>query len=434
MHNFLQLICALVTEMEAIGGGLQEHLSFLKEHVMGVLPQWEDATLEQKIVLRLQEALKSIRSGPLVQNMSARYFAENLRAMLQDYEQEVEETDELTLNTIRLTNINPYKYCFFPMFEADKVPRRRVEAFPFSREILEILQSPKFGIERVPQHCLTIADHIALEEHHFKNVLDFTTEQLTFTMAEKEDERRNSIAHYGHDIATLFDSDIPWQYAQAEAPQMLTTAPTEQPKKYLSLKEQYTLLELLMFYLCPRRFLHQREGAPAYTSKFQLQFYFVAVLFSETLKAFCRYNRANKKIYSVDHNTAAEEIQALLPEIHERYLPYFPIFTPYELSDLRRSVVKRLADSVSDMRSRGIESERFTVLDVPERPVFALNGFALTLGYDTMIYDLDKKDEDGKHITRASQNDVFLHFLALKTQKDKKGWKSEEEEKSAIAI
>ena len=51
-----------------------------------------------------------------------------------------------------------------------------------------------------------------------------------------------------------------------------------------------------------------------------------------------------------------------------------------------------------------------------------------------MIYDLDKKDEDGKHITRASQNDVFLHFLALKTQKDKKGWKSEEEEKSAIAI
>jgi len=85
------------------------------------------------------------------------------------------------------------------------------------------------------------------------------------------------------------------------------------------------------------------------------------------------------------------------------------------MRDIRRAVTRRLVDSVSDMPARGIEGNRFTVLDATDEKRFVLNGFELLLDYDTVIHDLDNRD-----ITRTSQSNIFEGFLVLKTQNDKR--------------
>ena len=412
-YELLRLFRELVTKVGVVSGGLKEHVAVLKETVIGKLPSWNETDFEQKIVMDLLEAVDQIKESSLVQNMSARYFAENLHAMLRDYEQEIETDNksDMELNIVILINISHYKYCFFPMFEANKYPRKMIESFPFSDEILEILSSDDFGINKRPPFKGQYREHIGIEDYHIKNVIDFTTEKLIFTMTEKEDEHRNSISHYAHDITTLFDSEIPWEKVQLTRHQTTNTFNAgNMTPMHLPVKEQYTVLELMTFLLCPRLYLHQQTGSPVYTSKFLLQFYFAAILFSESTREFCLYNRKNKVIYNADRSEAEEKIKLFFQPVYKKYLPLFPIFTAYELSDIQTSVLSRLAGSVADIRRRGIKGNRYTILDVDKQPIFKLNGFNLVLEYDTKIYDLDNRS-----ITRISQNSIFIDFLTLKT-------------------
>lgn len=427
-RDFLIFLQEVIVKIGAVTGGIQEHVAFLKETVIGTLPQWEDPTFEQKIITDLIVAVSNISESPIVQEVTALDFAESLQVMFREYERELEEQSNessLYFNTISLTNTAPYKYVFLPAFESQNYPRPYRESFPFSPQILEILSSPQYGIERVPHHKQGINHHIQLEDYLFKNVLDFTTEQLIITMTESEGESRNSISHYAHDITSMFDSEIPWetpQITQQEIP-VDDVVKEKIPPLYLPMNGQYTLAELMMFKLCPRRFLHQQMGSPAYTSKFQLQFYFMAVLFSATQKDFCRINRENKMVYSTETTEAQEKICEIFEEIYQWYLPLFPIFNPYELSDIRRTVTQRLIGTVSDMERKKILGKRFTVVDVSETPQFSLNGFDLVLEYDTIIHDLDNKGT-----TRSSQSSIFLDFLATKTE-DPKGQKEQTEDR-----
>jgi len=97
--------------MSTVTGGIGEHIAFLKKTVVGKLPRWKgEGTFEQRLVKELLEALDNLNSGPLVQNMSAKYFAENLRAMLQECEVETaDEPSNLMLNVSILTNIKHYR-------------------------------------------------------------------------------------------------------------------------------------------------------------------------------------------------------------------------------------------------------------------------------------------------------------------------------------
>jgi len=413
-RDLLLLLQALIAKMHSVSGGMQAHVSLLKEVLVGQIPEWKDPSFEQEIVLDLLNAVDTLAESSIVQGMHAEDFAENLQAMFREYAHEPEADQEkspLYFDTVSLTQISNFKYCFLPAFESEQYPRPYKKSHAFHREVLEILANPTFGIQKIPRDRQGLGNHIRLEEYLFKNVLDFTNEALIITMTESGDERKNSVSPFVHYLATLFDCNISWEEPVLSAQEFPVDAVAEKTTTlYLPKKEQYTLTELMMFQLCPRRFLHQQRGNPAYTSKFQLQFYFAAILFAATTRDFCRYNRENRVIYSTSDTKAAEQICDIFSEVYDWYLPLFPMFSKHELLDIRRTAQNRLIDSVSEMKERGIRGERFTVVALSETPTFMLNGFVLTPEYDTVIYDMEHRS-----ITRSSQSGIFLDFLALKT-------------------
>lgn len=78
------------------------------------------------------------------------------------------------------------------------------------------MKNPKYGIERKPAQIHGLDYHLRLEQYLFKNVLDFTTDELIISYTEKEDNQINKPSIYIEDIASIFDCDIEELFTSVE--------------------------------------------------------------------------------------------------------------------------------------------------------------------------------------------------------------------------
>lgn len=291
-------------------------------------------------------------------------------------------------------NTQPYEYVFFPMFESQYYPRRYREEFPFSHEILDILNTPKYGFKGAPSHRQGIAVHMDREQYLMQNVLDFTQGSLILTLTERADEAHNAISFYGHSFATAFDSEIPWEapcYTKQLQPNVFQA--DRVPRREEVLKDTYTVLELLLHKLCPRLYRHWQAGPLTYNNKFQLQFYFAAVLYSATLNAFKAYNEREGKVYHVDENEAYDIVTTLLESAFVTYESFFSQYNSYEMSDIRISVLRRLKNQfehAAELHRKGKLGEYFTIINPTFRPEPKGQGYSLVLEYDMELRDINK--------------------------------------------
>lgn len=422
----LDFFCLLLTELKGLNeqingvvGSIDNHLNTLKSVVMqagNILDTADDdLEFEQIILKRLALAISDIGASSLMSNLDSNYFAQNIRAMLTDWEQQsaTETENTIRLNVVNLENMKKYKYSYFIMCEADKYPRRYFDRFPFTADIINIMQSPKYGIEVTPHEVKGLDYHLELERYLFKNVLDFTTDQLIITHCEKEGGEYNKPSIFVVDIASAFGVDIPYS-----EPDLTTGAATSKfqmdlPSRRIDKKNEYTLTELAIFKLCPKLYYHRQtdDNAGVYLTRLQLKFYLEAVLYCNVFIRFIDYNLANKKVY---HKNAAEH-EAVIAELFKESCTvnakYFSFFNQYEIEDAIRNVSGKTR-SFFENAKKNLKGNTFTVIDHKNKR-YKCDGFELVIEHDNRVVDYEKKT------WRMSQNIIYLEFVVLKTSDNK---------------
>lgn len=418
IRNLLLQLSSIIEKILTTSGGLDAHLQTLKESVMGVthiLSEYDEVQeFEQTILKRLVAVVDELSSSSQIDNIEANYFAQNVHAMLTEWERESasETTSLLRLNVVNLENMKRYKHSYFVMCESGKYPRQYAETFPYSPEIVRILSRPKYGISLSIQDLRGIDYHLKLEKYLFKNVLDFTSDDITFTYCEKEYGTYNKPSIYLEDIASLFNSEIPQDEDETKTERRFSYVETTK-KLRLPCKEEYSLTELATFKLCPRLYYHINvdEIRGVYLSKIQLKFYFEAILYCDLFRRFMDYNLQNKKVYKKNDPEYKRVMAGLWRDCISFNKPFFSFLSSYELKDTERNVFRK-AYGFIDNAMQYIKGGTYTVINYNEKR-YKGNGYTLLVEHDNRIVDYEKKT------WRMSQNNIYLEFLVLKTDDNK---------------
>lgn len=419
---FKELFAELRQMQESIKsafGGFVRHLEVLKNIVMRAdkLLSLDAGELEfeQDVMRRLVAAVSEIADGSLVNNLDSGYFAENIKAMLIDYETELaaESENNLSVSIVNLENMRPFKYCFFPMCEANKYPRRYLPKYPYTKNMVRIMESEKYGIGGVSNSVIDFDYYMKLESYFMKNVLNFTKKQLIITYAEKEYGTKNRISVFAGDLAVMFNEDISYEqkeddvYADGECGLNAPAVPIIFDKKL-----EYTLTELAVFKLCPKLYFHREaDNKSAFSSRLQLKFYAEAVMYCDLFRRFTDYNIEHKKVYDKNGNSFLSVIQELRRITLLENRPYFSFMSNYEMEDISRNIYNKMLDYIENSKQY-IKGNAYTVISHSSKE-YEGGGYRLTVEHDSRFVDYDLKK------WRMSQNSAYLEFLVLKTASGK---------------
>lgn len=406
---------SIVNTIKATSGKISEHINVLQNVVMkkGDFTADEYSDQEQHIAQRLINTVAALNDNTLIGEVSSNYFAENIRAMLTEYESEtLEETSPLSVAVVNLENMRTYKTCYFVMCEAGKYPRPYVEQFPYTEDLCEILSKEEYGIKAMPANRFGLQYHLKLERYLLKNVLDFVSEELIITHTENEAGVGNTISLFAKSLAALFGREIPFE---SNTPGLHVTSDygaNNAESIHLPKKDNYTVTELAIFKLCPRMYFHrQTEESSCFTSRLQLHFYAEAIMYCDLLRRFMDYNLQNKAVYSESENRYIPIIEKLHQDCIEDNKVFFGFLSEYELSDTCRNVLNKILSSIENSKQY-IKGHTFTLIDYKDA-VYTGQGYTVTVEHDNRFVDYEKKT------WRMSQSTSYIEFLVMKTDDHK---------------
>ena len=414
LHVLLNLIEELehiVKAIQGTNGRISEHIAVLQDVVIKkcAFDDTDELTQEQGIVKRISDTVAELKDNSLIGNVSASYFAENIRSMLTEYESEMlDETSPLSISVVNLENMRSYKTCYFIMCEAGKYPRPYIEQFPYTEDMSEILSDEKYGIKVMPSNRFGLQYHLNLERYLLKNVLDFTTDELIITHTESEAGTCNTISLFAKSLAAIFGEEISYEQVASDDRSVSGESQRGVEPVYLPRKDNYTVTELAIFKLCPRLYFHRRmEQKSCFVSRLQLHFYAEAVLYCDLLRRFMDYNLNNKAVYSDDDDTYFAIIEKLHQECVGENRRFFGFLSNYELSDISRNAISKMLSSIENSKQY-IDGHTFTLIPYNDA-VYEGNGYTITVEHDNRFVDYEKKS------WRMSQSTSYVEFLVMKT-------------------
>ena len=335
----------MVDKLKAVFGNINKHLKALKDNFLfeEIL---ENTNLtnefEIEIIKHLKEIIDNINKSNLITNIDSKYFADNIKNMLTDYEREKAESsaDNLTLNVVNLENMQKFDLTFFCMLEEDKYPRQYRVNFPYSENIIEILENPKYEIEHRPSFIKTLDYHIRLEKFLFLNVLDFTKQQMIITQTEEENGKdlRNSI--YIEDIFSMFKQDIKYTRLKEAQPKI---EENYNPIKCISMEyednEPIRLTDLCSYFLCPKLYYYISNGKFAneisYDNEWKLNIFIPSLIFYKTMYKLGLIGKQTETIYSLNNTKLIDTIEACLNEAMVEELAHFDFISNYDKKDIK---------------------------------------------------------------------------------------------------
>ena len=421
LEFFLELLNSideLCRNIGSVEGSIEKHLEALKGLLSSAqsftqTPD-EDLEFEQVILKRIINAIDDIGHSSLMNNINAVYFAENIRYMINEWEQQNEEEDNcrLRLNVVNLENMQQFKHSYFIMVEAEKYPRHYRERFPYNKDIMTILTEPKYEIGVRSGEVRGLEYHLKLEKYLFKNVLDFTTDTLTITSAEKEGSRHTSESIYVKDLVKVFGDEIRQGIGKdSDTTEYCFEGNIE--SEYLPKEQTHTLVELAIFKLCPRLYyhMHKDENKGVYLNSMQLKFYAEAVLFCDVFKRFMEYNLENKVVYKAKEISYQRIVEQVAEGSFAEHLQNFSFLREYEIKDLKNNVINKIIRFIEGGKNY-LKGKEFTIIPYWNK-TYQGNGYELVIEHDNRYVDYNNRT------FRMSQNGTYLEFLIMKTSEGK---------------
>ena len=347
----------MVDSLSRVYGDINEHLKALNQNFLidEIINNKNISNeFEIEVIKHLKEIIDSINKSNLITNIDSKYFSDNIKNMLMDYEREKAESsaDELTLNVVNLENMQNFKLVFFCMLEDDKYPRQFKMNFPFNKNIIEILENPKYEIERKPSFLKTLDYHLKLEKYLFLNVLDFTKGQMIITQTEEENGKELTNSIYIEDIFSIFQLDIKYQKLKESYGK---TDVDYNPIKKIEMpyrdSDSIKLSDFCSYFLCPKIYYYltnpKLKNEISYESEWKLNIYVPALIFYKTMYKLGMYGKQSKVVYSVNDLSFIEEIQKCLDESLKEELPHFDFLTKFNIKDIKTRATNLISQFVN---------------------------------------------------------------------------------------
>lgn len=416
MIRNLKDICG---KLSSVSGSIEQHLEALKSLVSSadaiLNASDEDLEYEQLIIKRIVNAIKDIGNNSLMNEISSTYFAQNIKYMITEWEKQNDEEPDniLKLNVVNLENMQDFKHTYFIMAEAEKYPRHYADKFPYNKEIMCILTDAQYGLNLSVGEVRGIKYHLQLERYLFKNVLDFTTESITITRSAKENSRHTSDSIYIKDIVATFGHEIIAESLTANNSNTTEIFAEHNSSLQFPIKDEYRLVELGTFKLCPKLYYHTHvgNGSGTYLNELQLKFYAEAIVFCDAFKKFMEYNLQNEMVYK---KASADYKKAVIDACQESYdqnMCNFPFLNDYEIKDIKRNVFYKVMNYIENGKQY-VKGSEITIIPHTNKK-YQGDGYELIIEHDNRYVDYTNKTY------RMSQNSMYLEFLMLKTSSGK---------------
>lgn len=407
----LQELEDIVTNLKKVKGNVIAHIEEMKSKLDILQIKDSELEFEQIIINKIYESINQVGSTSKVKNISVNDFSENLKGMIKEWEKNQDEKEnDLQVKVVNLENMQKFKNVYFIMLEAEKYPRIYTERFPFTQEIIKILSSKKFAINKLPYNIHGIDYHLKLERYLFKNVLDFTQSHLIITSSEKENNTFNEQSIFVEDIASIFNLSI----KRCMTPPNNYSGYENTYKKYdeslkLEGKKIYTTIDIGLFLLCPHLYFHlnyknQKEKI-TFINRFQLSFYSEAILYSKVVNEFINYSENYNKIYSAHNDEVEALISTILNYVSNNVFNKFSFLTDYEKKDIIHKVKNK---SVQLLFNNAVGFKKYNTFKISKiqdekvNNIMPLNGIRIS--------NAEKKGDSIQYNFMK-----YLEFLILKT-------------------
>ena len=404
----------LSLNLSQLKGNFEFHVNFLKNNIIHTSKifdlETEKLTSGQKLIRDFYNVIKKSESDSLIQNLDSNFFIQHLKNILLNIELELPENvsnNSFSLNVVNMLNLKKYKYVFFIGLENNKYPRKHKKNFPFTDEIIDIINL----LEVKSYELDIIKNNIKMERHFFNNIFDFTLNKLWLTCTQFATSNcRNNFSIYIEDIFTIFGRDYFELHCSVTSSDCLPMKNQIQlSPMYAPLKDTYTLKELITFLLCPKLYYHLYviPTTLAFKNKNQLKLYTENVFYIELLYKFMDYNYNNKKWYKFSEHEYQPVLLKLLSESFNEIKDCFNFLDPYELDAMKNNALSRVTKFITDSINY-LGYKQFTIVRAKPQKYNCGNYNVLT-EYDTAIYSIEKGNK------KINQNELYLDLLVLKS-------------------
>ncbi|SJZ77907.1 hypothetical protein [Selenihalanaerobacter shriftii] len=438
LREVLGYIQSLINKLDSDSASFKEHIGLMRENLVNYDEHLQDLIREtnyeeDEVVMKIFEIISDMDYDSTVDGVSTIQFADHIRGMIKDWQRDrdSEEPDIGEVAIVNLENMRHYKHTFFVALESDKYPRYYDEKFPFSPEIIKIL---KDDLNITPVNHRGIKEHFKLEKYLFKNVIDFTDEQLDMTYVKREgsDEKLPSI--YLEDLASMFGKeidDLEYELDEdnkdklEESEESIIEIASEEEEEVSISKDEYTTLELAIFdKLCPKMYYHLFANPEAellsFKNRFQLRFYVEAILYNKAVNKLVEYSEINNKSYSIHDDEVYFVFKGIVDKYKDDVFHKFNFLTNFEEKDIRLNILKKfsqylehLLNSIEGIREISYRFNNFTFKKANGDFIELDNGVRVRSKIDFKVVSIDNRS-----YPLQFANYYYLYFLVLRTDRD----------------
>lgn len=336
IQKFIDFIELLVNKLK-INGNIKKHISLLISTFN--LNKIKLDTKEDKEALEnLIDSLNKIKANDNIE-IDYIYFAENVKDLIsQCIYTENKIKDNFKLAVVNMENYSKYDFVYFPMFEENKYPRILRKDFPFTDDIIEILQKLNVNIQK----NFIMDYHLKMSRHIFKNVFGFVKKQITFTYICRENNNYLDVSNYAHEIQKTLNNKL----NLVPTSKNISNQALENRSilfKHFNIKE-VNLNHLILKYLCPKLFVYSCnfKNKISYDDKFLLVFYAKALVIN---RFFVELGHSNKK-YKINTIDFENEVNKIYKTSLNDILNYFDMFAENEKKDICITCKKYIDDFI----------------------------------------------------------------------------------------
>lgn len=334
IKDYLEFIGAIVENLK-VNGNIKFQVKNLLQTFNLInlkLPNKEEQDSLQMFV----DILNGIESNNT--EIDYKYFAEHIKELIDQYSWAKQmDSKALRLPVVNMENYTKYDYVFFPMFEDNKYPRILKLDFPYTENMVQILNT--LGVQL--QKNQDMEYHLKMSRHIFKNVFGFTNKKIIFTYTTKENGSDLAISLYANDIFNTLGKDI--EFSKINQEKELGKFENRELVFKDTKVQEVGLNELIGRFMCPKLFYYETiiKNQICYKDSFLMNFYAKALI---TNRVFTNLAKTGKE-YELNNNFD-EELEMIFEISCQEILKYFDFFGSNAIKDIKITSKKSVSDFV----------------------------------------------------------------------------------------
>ena len=335
IKDYLEFIDTLVEKLK-VDGNIKSQIKLLISAFNLAdlkLPNEE----EQETLDVFIDILNSIESSDSTE-IDYKYFAEHIKELIDQYSWIKEnDSESLRLPVVNMENATKYDNVFFPMFEDNKYPRVLKLEFPYTDNVVAILNELGLGLQKNQE----MGYHLKMSRHIFRNVFGFVKDKITFTFTTKEKGTDIGLSIYASDVFNAIGRPIEFKQVNRQK-EHHTINDRGIIFKDTKIKK-VNINELLGRFMCFKMFYYTTnlKDKICYKDEFLLNFYAKALVSN---RFFVNLAQTNKEY---ELNELFEiEIDKLFEASYNEIIKYFDLFGENSKKDIKITARKSVDDFI----------------------------------------------------------------------------------------